>query len=208
MAKRRMFSLQIVDSDAFLDLPLSAQALYFHLGMRADDDGFINNANRICRTIGSNVDDLKLLILKKFLIEFDSGVKVIKHWKMNNQIKKDRYVPTVYQEEYLQLETGKNKPYSLNGSKMYTKCIQNGTTDKYSIDKYSIDTHTHTYGKFGNVELTPFEFDSLVIETNDKHIVYDYIDRFSIHKESTGKDYQSDYATILEWLRKDKEVEY
>ena len=203
MAKRRMFSLQIVDSDAFLDLPLSAQALYFHLGMRADDDGFINNANRICRTIGSNVDDLKLLILKKFIIEFDSGVKVIKHWNMNNYIKNDRYTPTVYQEEFLQLETGKNKPYSLNVSKMYPNCIQTVYTDKNRLDKTSIDKNTHSlYGRFDNVKLTAFEYDSLEIlvgtETRDT-----YIDNLSIYKEKTGKQYESDNATLLEWMRKD-----
>ena len=86
MAKRRMFSQQITDSDAFLDMPLSAQALYFHLGMSADDDGFVNNPKRVQRVIGANEDDLKLLIAKNFIIAFDTGVMVIKHWKINNYI--------------------------------------------------------------------------------------------------------------------------
>ena len=208
MAKRRMFSLQIVDSDAFLDLPLSAQALYFHLGMRADDDGFINNANRICRTIGSNADDLKLLILKKFLIEFESGVKVIKHWRMNNYLPKDRYVPTVYQDEFLQLEKGKNKPYHKLETEMYTKCIQTVYTDKNRIDKNRLEyTHTHiTLGEFENVNLYEDEKEKLIV-LYGKQVIDDYIERLSINKAKTGKEYESDYAVLMEWLRKDN-VEY
>lgn len=99
MAQRRMFSMQIVDTDAFMDMPLSAQALYFHLGMRADDDGFVNNARRIQRLIGAADDDLKLLALKRFILVFDSGIVVIKHWRMLNTIKGDRYKPTLYQDE-------------------------------------------------------------------------------------------------------------
>lgn len=99
MAQRRMFSMQIVDTDAFMDMPLSAQALYFHLGMRADDDGFVNNARRIQRLIGAADDDLKLLALKRFILTFESGIVVIKHWRMLNTIKGDRYKPTLYQEE-------------------------------------------------------------------------------------------------------------
>lgn len=99
MAQRRMFSMQIVDTDAFMDMPLSSQALYFHLGMRADDDGFVSNARRIQRLIGAADDDLKLLALKRFILIFDSGIVVIKHWKILNTIKGDRYKPTLYQEE-------------------------------------------------------------------------------------------------------------
>lgn len=99
MAQRRMFSMQIVDTDAFMDMPLSAQALYFHLGMRADDDGFVSNARRIQRLIGDADDDLKLLALKRFILTFDSGIVVIKHWRMLNTIRGDRYKPTLYQDE-------------------------------------------------------------------------------------------------------------
>lgn len=99
MAQRRMFSMQIVDTDAFMDMPLSAQALYFHLGMRADDDGFVSNARRIQRLIGAADDDLKLLALKRFILTFDSGIVVIKHWRMLNTIRGDRYKPTLYQDE-------------------------------------------------------------------------------------------------------------
>ncbi len=98
MAERRMFAKTIIDSDAFLDMPLSTQALYFHLSMRADDDGFVNNPKKIQRMIGASDDDLKLLFNKHFVIPFDSGVCVIKHWRIHNFIRNDRYVETVYQD--------------------------------------------------------------------------------------------------------------
>lgn len=99
MAQRRMFSIQIVDTDAFMDMPLSAQALYFHLGMRADDDGFVSNARRIQRLIGAADDDLRLLAVKRFILTFNSGIVVIKHWRMLNTIRGDRYKPTLYKDE-------------------------------------------------------------------------------------------------------------
>lgn len=99
MAKKRMFSLSVVDTDAFLDLPASAQALYFHLGMRADDDGFLGNAKTIQRMIGASADDLKLLIAKGYLLTFENGVCVIREWNVNNTLKKDRYQPTKYVAE-------------------------------------------------------------------------------------------------------------
>lgn len=99
MAERRMFSKVVIDSDTFLDMPLSAQALYFHLSMRADDDGFVNNPKRIQAYVGASTDDLKILLAKHFLIPFESGVVVIKHWKVHNYIQKDRYKETYYQKE-------------------------------------------------------------------------------------------------------------
>lgn len=115
-----MFAKTIIDSDAFLDMPLSTQALYFHLSMRADDDGFINNPRKIQRTIGCGDDDLKLLIAKRFIIPFESGIVVIKHWKIHNYIQKDRYKETVYTDEKSMLETKDNKAYAL----LETPCIQ------------------------------------------------------------------------------------
>lgn len=112
MAEKRMFTQKIIDSDAFLDMPLSTQALYFHLNMRADDDGFINNPKRIQRTIGASEDDLKLLVAKRFVIYFDTGVIVIKHWRMHNTLRKDRYNPTHYQDERAQLDIKDNGSYT------------------------------------------------------------------------------------------------
>lgn len=112
MAERRMFAKTIIDSDAFLDMPLSAQALYFHLSMRADDEGFINNPKKIQRMIGASDDDAKLLIAKNFIIPFESGVVVIKHWKIHNYIRNDRLVATKYQDEKLQLTVKDNGAYT------------------------------------------------------------------------------------------------
>jgi len=115
-----MFAKTIIDSDAFLDMPTSTQSLYFHLAMRADDDGFINNPKKIRRMIGCSDDDLKLLIAKRFIIPFENGIVVIKHWKIHNYIQKDRYKPTIYQEEKEKLKVKDNGGYGL----LDTKCIQ------------------------------------------------------------------------------------
>lgn len=125
MADKRMFSQKIIDSDAFLDMPTSAQALYFHLGMRADDDGFVNNPKKIRNFVGAADDDLKLLIAKNFLIPFDSGVVVIKHWRIHNYIQKDHYKPTTYTAEKAQLELKENNAYTL-ASETDNKRIPNG----------------------------------------------------------------------------------
>lgn len=125
MADKRMFSQKIIDSDAFLDMPTSTQALYFHLGMRADDDGFVNNPKKIRNFVGAADDDLKLLIAKNFLIPFDSGVVVIKHWRIHNYIQKDHYKPTTYTAEKAQLELKENNAYTL-ASEMDNKRIPNG----------------------------------------------------------------------------------
>ena len=113
MAERRMFAKTIIDSDAFLDMPHSTQLLYFHLSMRADDDGFINNPKKIQRMVGCGDDDLRILISKNFIIPFESGVVVIKHWRIHNFIRTDRYKETVYQEEKAMLDTKDNKAYTL-----------------------------------------------------------------------------------------------
>jgi hypothetical protein len=121
MAERRMFAKTIIDSDAFLDMPLSTQALYFHLSMRADDDGFINNAKKIQRMLGCTDDDMKILLSKNFVIPFETGVCVIKHWKIHNLIQKDRYKPTVYVEHKDKLSLKDNNVYTLD-----TVWIQDG----------------------------------------------------------------------------------
>lgn len=103
MARRRMFSLDVVDTDRFLDMPSSTQALYFHLGMRADDDGFVASPKRTTAMCGCSADDLNLLAAKGFVKPFESGVLVIVDWKKNNLIRPDRYTPTQFQEEKAQL---------------------------------------------------------------------------------------------------------
>ena len=113
MAQKRMFTMKIVDSDSFLDMPLSTQCLYFHLNMRADDDGFVGNPRKIMRMIGASEDDLKVLLAKRFLLVFENNIVVIKHWWMHNTLSKDRYHETTYTDEKHQLKLKDNKSYTL-----------------------------------------------------------------------------------------------
>ena len=134
MARKRMFDIEIVDTDLFLEMPQSTQNLYFHLGMRADDDGFVSNPKKIIRTIGANDDDLKLLITKKFIIPFETGVIVIRHWKINNYLRSDRYTETLYKDEKKQLIEDENGIYSLgipNVNQRYTRWYTQYRKEKY-----------------------------------------------------------------------------
>lgn len=205
MAKKRMFNVDIVGSDAFLDLPHTAQALYFQLGMRADDDGFVGNPKTIQRIAGTKASDLELLVKKRFLLQFPSGVVVIKHWKINNQIQKDRYTPTVYTEEYQSLYIKDNKAYT----EMDKGCIQSVSEmdtqisiDKDRLDKNSRGGEKHARGFFANVLLTDDELQKLAAEIPNYE---EYIEKLSHYIESNGKKYKSHYATILMWHRKDRE---
>lgn len=151
MAERRMFAKKIVDSDAFLDMPLTTQALYFHLAMRADDDGFVNAPQRILRLVGCSQDDYRLLVAKRFLLGFDSGVVVVKHWFIHNYIQKDRYTPTTYIDEKSELKLDENKAYTEQKNAVDTRCIQNGYKSdtqirlgKVSIENLSQSAGAHT----------------------------------------------------------------
>lgn len=119
MAKRRMFSLDVIDTDDFLDMPASAQSLYFHLGMRADDDGFVSSPRKITKIVNCGADDFKILITKGYIIPFESGVCVVRDWKTNNYIQPDRYHKTRYTEEKNQLKEAENGQYFLSN----TVCI-------------------------------------------------------------------------------------
>lgn len=112
MADKRMMSKSVIDTDMFLDMPASTQCLYFHMLLRADDDGFLKNAKTIMRTVGASPDDIKLLIAKQYLISFDTGIMAIKHWRIHNFIKKDRYKPTDCEEIKL-LEVNEKGEYVL-----------------------------------------------------------------------------------------------
>ena len=205
MAKKRMFNVDIVGSDAFLDLPHTAQALYFQLGMRADDDGFVGNPKTIQRIAGTKASDLELLVKKRFLLQFPSGVVVIKHWKINNQIQKDRYTPTVYTEEYQSLYIKDNKAYT-EADKGCIRSVSEMDTqisiDKNRLDKNSRGGEKHAHGFFANVLLTDDELQKLAAEIPNYE---EYIEKLSHYIESNGKKYKSHYATILMWHRKDRE---
>lgn len=132
MATKRMFSLNVIDTDNFLEMPMSARLLYYDLGMRADDDGFVGNCKKILLFTGAKEDDLKILITKGYVIPFENGVIVIRHWKMNNYLQNDRTKPTIYQQELKQLHLDNSGVYNL-----YTNCIH--SIEENSIDKISIE---------------------------------------------------------------------
>lgn len=144
MAEKRMFAKTVIDSDQFLDMNMSARLLYYDLGMRADDDGFIT-PKKVMRMTGASADDLKVLIAKGFIIPFQSGVIVIRHWWLNNYIQKDRYRPTIYEEEMKQLFVDKenNKEYAFleDVNNMDTDCIQDVSRmyPQIRLDKNRID---------------------------------------------------------------------
>ena len=174
-----MFAKKVTNSDVFLDMPLSTQALYFHLNMESDDDGFNGSPKKVQRMIGASDDDLKLLLAKGFVIPFESGVVVIRHWKIHNYIQKDRYKETIYLDEKNMLKTMENKTYSL----MDTNCIQNGYTGKVRKElgksKESIELYNNIkenkkekYGKYSRVKLTSKEYLNLCNEFGK-----DFIDR-------------------------------
>lgn len=137
MAERRMFAKTIVTSDAFLDMPMSARCLYFTLGMFADDDGFVNNPKSILRQIGASDDDMRVLLSKKFVLSFESGVIVIKHWRINNYLRNDRYHATTYQEEKQMLSIDSNGAYSETSCSTGIPVVDQRYTEN-SIDKNSI----------------------------------------------------------------------
>ena len=190
MARKRMFSLSVVDTDQFLEMPITSRLLYYELGMRADDDGFVDNWKKILLFTGLKEDDLKILIVKKFIIPFESGIIVIRHWRLNNYLQNDRTKPTIHQEELKQLSTDNNNVYNL-----YTSCI-------HSIDKNSIDKNSkNIYGEFKNVLLTKNEYEK--IKQNN---LLPYIEKLSSYIASKGKKYKSHYATILNWARKETSI--
>ena len=191
-----MFTKKITESDAFLDMPLTTQCLYFHLNMSADDDGFVNNPRRIMRTIGASEDDLKLLIAKAFLLVFENGVVVIKHWWMHNTLRNDRYKPTDYKEEYNLLAQKENKSYTWkpNGNQLETQ----PRLTKINQDK----PNKHKYGEYKNVLLSDDEIEKLKNEFPNDYL--ERIERCSAYCASTGKSYKNYLATIRNWARKDK----
>ena len=218
MAERRMFAKTIIDSDAFLDMPLSTQALYFHLSMRADDDGFINNAKKIQRMIGASDDDLKVLLMKRFLLPFESGVVVIKHWKIHNYIRNDRYKPTIYTDERAALDVKANGAYTErqplgipDGYQMDTQYrlgeVRSGQDSVGEVIEEAAPPPSpkpvrHKYGAYKNVLLSDEDYTKLQAEFPRDWS--ERVERLSEYIASTGKSYKNHLATIRSWARKDK----
>jgi hypothetical protein len=208
MAERRMFTQKIVDSDAFLDMPLSTQSLYFHLNMRADDDGFVNNPKKIQRMIGASEDDLRLLLAKRFILGFENGVVVIKHWRMHNLLRKDRYNPTQYIEEMNQLALNDNGSYT---EKTETELLattwqpsDNQVATQDSIGKYSIDKNSIVEDKEPKrkrfVPPTLDEVKAYCLERKNNVDAERFIDYYSSNGWLVGKNKMKDWkAAVRTW---------
>lgn len=134
MAQRRMFNKTVTNNDNFLEMPDSSQNLYFHLSMNADDDGFVDNWKSIMRMTGHKEDDLKVLVSKQYVIPFESGVIVIRHWRLNNYLRNDRFTPSNYKDEMSKLVLDENLVYQ-----METNGIPLGNPDKIRLDKNRLD---------------------------------------------------------------------
>ena len=229
MAERRMFTKKIIDSDAFLEMPCSAQALYFHLCMRADDDGFVNNPQKVKRICGASGDDLKLLMAKRFILTFENGIIVIKHWRMHNLLRKDRYTPTQYIEEKETLMLKADGAYTEKPAEIPVETTWqpngNQVATQYSIGKDSIVKDS--IGECSVVDATTTATDTLKCIGGNlgKNVVYltdrqlgDLIDRlgmdafnryvdrlanFIIEKNAHVKNH---YDTILKWYEEDSKL--
>ena len=212
MAERRMFAKAIVLSDAFLDMPLSARCLYFTLGMFADDDGFVGSPKGIMRQCGASQDDMLALIQKRFVLAFESGVIVIKHWRINNYLRNDRYTSTTYLEEKETLELDEKNAYTeKNGfgiPSMGIPSIGKVSIDKDSIGKDSIGEDIppapeketkHTYGEYKHVRLTDKEYNTLCQDFGDNQTdkAITYLDEYI---EMKGAKYKSHYSALRKWV--------
>ncbi len=220
MAERRMFSKQIIDSDTFLDMPLSAQSLYFHFAMRADDDGFVNNPRKLQRMVGSCDDDFKILVAKGFVASFESGVVAIIHWRVHNYVPKDRYKPTIYQAEKALLEAASEG--------VDTNCIQiddslgtqvrlgKDRIDKVRLVEDSIgesregkdcdyDKEEEKLQDFDNVFLTEEQLEDL-LDKMGIEVFDEYIKRLRHFIKTKGAFVRSHYETILKWYNEDRRV--
>lgn len=211
MAERRMFAKTIVLSDAFLDMPLSARCLYFTLGMLADDDGFVNSPKSVMRQVGASVDDLNLLVAKKFVICFESGVIVIKHWRIHNYIQKDRYKGSKYIEEKASL--------SIDENGAYTECIQDvsilDTQDKIGKDSLGkeskeiyIDVPQAETSK--TKRFTPPSIEEVQSYCKERQNGVDaerFVDYYTANGWLVGKNKMKDWkAAVRTWERNNKEV--
>ena len=213
MANKRMYSKDITDSDPFIEMSSAAQALYFHLNQGADDDGFNNQVQMAMWKAHASIDDLKVLMAKNYIIRFENGIIVIKHWRLHNTLRKDRYTPTNYQEELRLLGIKENGAYTL-GCQEVANGLPNGchSIDKDSLVEVSIVEESieeaappkpsrHKYGFYKNVLFTDEEYQKLQEEF--PHDYTDRIERLSEYIASTGKKYKSHLAAIRSWAKKD-----
>ena len=231
MAERRMFAKTIIDSDAFLEMPMTAQLLYFHLSMRGDDDGFINKPKAIMRLCGAKDDDLKILFAKKFVIPFDSGVVVIKHWKIHNYIRKDTYTETKYKEEKALLELDENNSYRIADAaplQLRDESVTSPSTqvrlgkDRLGKDRLgegSVAPATATATEENQLKLIGGDLGKNVVYLTDRQLgdLMDrlgldafnrYVERLATFIIENNARVKSHYDTILKWYEEDSKVSH
>ena len=161
MAEKRMFSNKVIETDSFLEMPDSTQNLYFHLSMNADDDGFVAKPKSIMRMTGKKEDDMRLLITKSFIIPFESGVIVIKHWRINNYLRADRYKETIYREEKQQLSINEKGEYELGIPVGIPVVDPNKSISNTNTNTNNIYNNKEKFGEYQNVFLKDSEFEKL-----------------------------------------------
>ena len=208
MADKRMMSRKIVESDAFYDLEPMQQALYFHLCMEADDDGFINNPKSIARGMGASIDDINALIDARFLISFSSGIVCIKHWRINNTIQKDRYKETTYKEEKALLKVKENGAYTLDTQEAETLDTQEADfvypqnrLDKNRLDKNSIDKRESKERENGSLSDTDTEPFHLPQSVDD---LYDFLPKIQLYVDEPFKFPIEELEVYYRVRRRDK----
>lgn len=206
MAERRMFAKSIIDSDAFIEMPMSARLLYYDLSMRADDDGFVNAPRKIMKFVGASIDDMNILIARKFVISFDNGVVVIKHWRIHNYIQTDRYKETNYKEQKAMLTLDENKAYKLQNN----ECIQN----VYRLDtQVSIGKDIDSIGYINKEDTQRKRFvkptlDEVRDYCNERHNIVNpehFMDYYESNGWKVGKNPMKDWkATVRSWESREK----
>ncbi|HEN4382539.1 TPA: DnaD domain-containing protein [Streptococcus agalactiae] len=209
MAQKRMFSNIITDTDRFLDMPASSQNLYFHLNMHADDDGFVDSPKRIMRNVGAGNDDMNVLLSKKFVLNFDSGLILIKDWKIHNVIRKDMYKPTVYTEEKSQIIVDDTKSYQFRNEYVPQNRLDKNRLDKNRLDKDREETIFHfVENEFGRL-LSPMEIETIgiMIKENNPDLVKEAIKRTKLQGKtnlnySSGilRNWKDDNITTIEQI--------
>ena len=199
MAKRRMFSLDIVDTDKFLEMPATTQSLYFHLGMRADDDGFISSPKKVTKIVNCSDDDLKILISKGYVIPFESGIVVIRHWNQNNYLRNDRYIQTIYTDELSQL-TLNNGTYDIVNPSGIPNGIPNDiptvSTGKDRLGKDSIDNTICS-----EPDKSAPNPSGILLPLNDKSYYDVPLDKIAMWKETyPAVDVEQELKRMIAWL--------
>ena len=213
MAERRMFTKKVTDDDNFMSLSSSAQAMYLHLSMSADDDGFCNQVALSMFKAHASVQDLQALLEKRYIYQFDNGVIVIKHWRMANALRKDRYTPTAFQEELAHLDIKDNGSYTWlpSGCQVVADCLPQDSIGKDSVGKLSIGKESkekpirHKYGEYKNVLLSDEDVEKLKTEFPTDWVAR--IENLSSYIASTGKKYKNHLATIRNWARNERPKE-